>query len=79
MALHYAAREGHLDAVQALLDLNVSPDETTVVVATSRTRAIDIARATAMVPRQSQSPLRGSRLPTAMLMKKDSSGRNGMM
>src|SRR5512143_225597 len=33
----------------------------------------------AMVPRQSQSPLRGSLLPTAMLMKKDSSGRNGMM
>ena len=32
-----------------------------------------------MVPRQSQSPLRGSRFPTAMLMKKDSSGRNGMM
>ena len=32
-----------------------------------------------MVPRQSQSPLRGSRLPTAMLTKKESSGRNGMM
>ena len=32
-----------------------------------------------MVARQSQSPFRGSRLPTAMLMKKDASGRNGMM
>jgi hypothetical protein len=32
-----------------------------------------------MVARETQSPFRGSRLPTAMLMKKESSGRNGMM
>ena len=46
---------------------------------TSRKMPTDIARPARIVARQSQSPLRGSRLPTAMLMKNDASGRSGMM
>ena len=46
---------------------------------TSRKMPMDITRPARIVARESQSPFRGSRLPTAILMKNDASGRSGMM
>jgi len=45
---------------------------------TSTKMPTEMARAAAMVAMETQSPFRGSRLPTAMLTKNDASGRNGM-